>query len=179
MNSLLKLDNGRRRLYYEQGEARLGLSATSLEKDFWVCYILKELFSLSQWGSRLTFKGGTSLSKGWKLISRFSEDIDIVIDRECLGFGGSLSNKRTKKLVEKCSRCVTSNLFPSFDNHLRKIIPDQIVFTLQVADRDTDPDQQTLLFSYPSLFQGDITYLKPVVKIELGARSETEPMIHP
>ena len=58
----------------EQAGAELGLPAASIEKDFWVCWILKELFSLPDIGEHLTFKGGTSLSKGWGLIRRFSED---------------------------------------------------------------------------------------------------------
>ena len=60
-----------------------------MEKDLWVSWTLRALFRLPSSGPYLTFKGGTSLSKGWKLIDRFSEDIDIVINREFLGFGGA------------------------------------------------------------------------------------------
>jgi hypothetical protein len=66
----------------------LGLDEGSVEKDFWVCWTLRELFRLPEIGPHLTFKGGTSLSKGYGLIQRFSEDLDIVVDRVHLGFGG-------------------------------------------------------------------------------------------
>ena len=70
----------RRRLVCEQAGAQTGLFDSSVEKDFWVCWTLEKLFHLPGLEETFTFKGGTSLSKGWKLIERFSEDIDIVID---------------------------------------------------------------------------------------------------
>ena len=107
MDRFPKLSADRRRIFFQEGQQRLGLASASIEKDFWVCWTLQKLFSLPEWGERLTFKGGTSLSKCWKLISRFSEDIDIVIDRHYLGFGDeTLSNNRQKKLVRKCRQRV-------------------------------------------------------------------------
>jgi predicted nucleotidyltransferase component of viral defense system len=89
MDSFLKQPVQRQRVIYEEAGRRLGLSAGSVEKDLWVCWTLRALFRLPASGPQLTFKGGTSLSKGWNLIDRFSEDIDIVINREFLGFGGA------------------------------------------------------------------------------------------
>jgi predicted nucleotidyltransferase component of viral defense system len=77
----------RRRIFCEEAQDKLGLPPATIEKDFWVCWILKSLFELPKWGDKLVFKGGTALSKGWALIERFSEDIDIVINRDALGFG--------------------------------------------------------------------------------------------
>src|ERR1700720_521656 len=103
MNGYIELNRDDRRLLCEQARAELGLPAESIEKDFWVCWTLRELFTLAEWGQRLTFKGGTSLSKGWKLIERFSEDIDVVIDREFLGFGAEhLGSKQMSKLQKVC-----------------------------------------------------------------------------
>ncbi|MCD4848917.1 MAG: nucleotidyl transferase AbiEii/AbiGii toxin family protein [Candidatus Aegiribacteria sp.] len=65
----------RRRLICEQAQEQLNLPAASLEKDYWVCWILRELFSIPEWGQNIKFKGGTSLSKCWSLINRFSEVI--------------------------------------------------------------------------------------------------------
>ena len=87
MDIFLKLTAERRRQLCQAAGDAIGLDAPSIEKDFWVCWTLRELFSIPQFGPHLTFKGGTSLSKGWKLIERFSEDIDVVINREYLGFG--------------------------------------------------------------------------------------------
>ena len=77
MNTFLQLPAERRRLAFQQVDESMGLQAFSVEKDFWVCWTLRELFTLSGIGEHLTFKGGTSLSKAWKLIRRFSEDIDL------------------------------------------------------------------------------------------------------
>ena len=80
MKSFARSANAERAVYIEETAARLGLPTGSIEKDFWVCWTLRLLFELPSWGPSLTFKGGTSLSKGFGLVKRFSEDIDIVID---------------------------------------------------------------------------------------------------
>lgn len=69
-----------------------GIKENAVEKDFWVSMVLKAMFSL-EYSDNLVFKGGTSLSKGWGLIERFSEDCDLAIDRKILGFGEELSRK--------------------------------------------------------------------------------------
>lgn len=73
MKGFIELTNDRRRLVCEQTQDKLGLPAASIEKHFWVCWTLRELFNLPNWGDNLTFKGGTSLSKCWGLVDRFSE----------------------------------------------------------------------------------------------------------
>ena len=180
MNSFIALPVERQKLFYEEAQAKLNLPAASIEKDFWVCLTLRELFRLPVWGAHLTFKGGTSLSKGWQLISRFSEDIDVVIDRAFLGYGGdSLSAKKQKKLVKECSLSIKKELLPLLKQTLHDLMPAGCPWELTLADMDEDPDQQTLLFTYPSVFDDKSGYLRRVVKIELGARSETEPFETP
>ena len=177
MDAFLELPPDRQRVYYEEGQQRIGLAPVSIEKDFWVCLTLRELFNLPEWGERLTFKGGTSLSKCWQLIARFSEDIDMVIDREFLGFGGdTLSRKQQKKLVKKCSEHIQKEFQPLLVSRLRSMLPGGSTWELVLADETEDPDQQTSLFEYPTVFGGDMAYVRRVVKIELGARSETEPV---
>ena len=73
MDAFLKLSPADQRLYFEQAQSRLNLPPASIEKDFWVCWTLREFFTLPGWGEHLAFKGGTSLAKAWKLIERFSE----------------------------------------------------------------------------------------------------------
>ncbi len=85
-----KLTDEQRRLIFRQTSVQTGINANFIEKDWWVCVVLRSLYSLP-YSKYLLFKGGTSLSKCWHLIDRFSEDIDIAIDREFLGFGGTLS----------------------------------------------------------------------------------------
>ena len=174
----------RQRLVCNQTGAQLNLEEVAVEKDFWVCWTLDKLFRLPQWGDNITFKGGTSLSKGWKLIARFSEDIDIVIDRDALGFGGKTkpetapSKKQTKKrlgaLRDACRQCVAESILPLLKAALSADIPTGKVWDL-IIDK-LDPDNQTLLFNYPSVFDEQAKYLKRTVKIEMGARSDTEPV---
>ena len=81
---------------YNQVAEHIGIPPSVVEKDWWVVRILEIVFKTSA-AEHLVFKGGTSLSKSWNLIHRFSEDIDLDIDRKFLGFGGGLSkNKRTQ-----------------------------------------------------------------------------------
>lgn len=172
----------RRRGVCDEAQAKLGLRAASVEKDFWVCWTLRELFNLPGCGPHLTFKGGTSLSKAWKLIERFSEDIDVVLDRSFLGFGGdkrpetAASNKQREKRLEElkqaCQQSIRESLKPGLNERFQKALPKGANWNL--LDDEADPDGQTLLFHYPSAY-AEAAYIRPVVKIELGARSDTEP----
>ena len=103
MDQFLAKTENDRRAHCERAGELLHLAASAIEKDFWVCWMLRELFSLAEMGPQFTFKGGTSLSKGWGLIERFSEDLDVVIDRGFLGFGGERSpeNGHSKKERER------------------------------------------------------------------------------
>ena len=89
MDDFAKLKPEERRIYFEGTATARNIQAQIVEKDFWVCWTLQELFRLPTIGGHLIFKGGTSLSKVFKIMERFSEDIDISIDRGFLGFGGA------------------------------------------------------------------------------------------
>ena len=183
MNEFLSFSEDRRRAVCEQAQDELGLPPATIEKDFWVCWTLKKLFNLPEWGSRLTFKGGTSLSKGWALIERFSEDIDIVINRDSLGFGGKMapdqapSKKQTRKRLDALKaasqQCVNQVLLPLLAGGISQEMPEALVW--QIDPDPDDPDGQTLILAYPTAFSDQTAYLRQVVKIELGARSDTEP----
>lgn len=110
-------------VYFQQTAEKMDLPAYLIEKDFWVCFTLRSLFSLPNLKDCLTFKGGTSLSKVYKVIERFSEDIDFAISRESIGFGeknspeadgisGGQRNKRLKGLGEACLAKVKDELYP-------------------------------------------------------------------
>jgi len=185
VDTFIKIPNDEQKIYFEQAQSRLGLPPVSIEKDFWVCWTLWKLFNLPEWGKQLVFKGGTSLSKGWGLIERFSEDIDIVINRDFLGFGGDKSpekapsNKQRKNrlenLKETCRSRIHSELKPALEQCFMEVLPSDIKWSLEIASLEEDPDGQTLLFQYPGILTGSSTYLQPQVKIELGARSDTWP----
>jgi hypothetical protein len=101
-----------RAIVFRETAARLRLgSATIVEKDFWVCWALQRIFASTKLPGPL-FKGGTSLSKVYGVIERFSEDVDIVLDRHALGFSGEQdppniagTNKRNRKLDELAGKC--------------------------------------------------------------------------
>jgi len=183
VNSFISMPPERRVTICEQTAGQLGLVASSVEKDFWVSWTLRELFRLPEWGTHLTFKGGTSLSKGWKLIERFSEDIDIVIGRDALGFDGEEApdqapskkqrRKRLDSLRKSCQECVNGEIQVLLRKVIEKTIPSGLEWTLEPDPNDND--NQTLLFKYPTVYPDSNAYLQRRVKIEMGARSDTDP----
>ncbi len=180
MNNMLDMPNDRRRQVFEQTAARMNLAEIAVEKDFWVCWTLDKLFKLPC-GQHLTFKGGTSLSKVWNLIDRFSEDIDITIHRNALGFGGinaphtaPSKNQRKKRLDALKSACelyIKDTLLNELDTAVRANLSADNTWSL-VCDSE---DSQTLLFQYPGVFPAGAEYLRRWVKIEMGARADVEP----
>jgi predicted nucleotidyltransferase component of viral defense system len=183
VKEFLSFSEDKRRVVCEQAQDELGLPPATIEKDFWVCWTLEKLFNLPKWGSQLIFKGGTSLSKCWTLIERFSEDIDIVINREVLGFGGdnrpdrapskTQTRKRLDALKEASQKCVNETLLPLLEKAVSEEMPKGLSWRID-PDSD-DPDNQTLLLTYPTAFTDQLVYVPKVVKIELGARSDTDP----
>lgn len=183
MKAFIELPVERRRLVCTETGAQLNLFEIAVEKDFWVCWTLRKLFELPEWGEHLSFKGGTSLSKCWNLIERFSEDIDIVIDRGVLGFGGDnapetasskkQTTKRLKALKETCQQTIRDRIQPALIEAISSELPADLEWALE-PDPD-DPDRQTLLLVYPTAFPEQAAYLRRAVKIEMGARSDTDP----
>ena len=113
MNGWLKLSKKRRIEILEQVNNRLGLPIQAVEKDWWVTMVLKAVFS-SSFAEHFVFKGGTSLSKAYHLIDRFSEDIDLAIDRKFLGFDGDLSATQIKKLRKASGTFIITDFFNEF-----------------------------------------------------------------
>jgi predicted nucleotidyltransferase component of viral defense system len=186
MDTFLKLTPADQLDAYLEVNRAMGLDAASVEKDFWVCWTLRELFTAPGIGDHLTFKGGTSLSKAWKLIQRFSEDIDLIVDKEILGFGGDAapdkapSNKQRKArlegLMDACRVWVQETLQPALASRVQSALGEN-GWKLEV-DPDM-PDGQCLLFHYPTVFPPSASaYIRPVVKIELGARSDDWPHVN-
>ncbi|OGB34006.1 MAG: hypothetical protein A3F78_16975 [Burkholderiales bacterium RIFCSPLOWO2_12_FULL_61_40] len=175
-------DNERRDLFLGTA-ARLGTAVQHVEKDFWVCWTLDALFNgLPKGAPRLLFKGGTSLSKAFGLIDRFSEDIDITVFRDDLGYTAdaaeldAMSGKKRRARLDAiraaCQTYIHGPLSEQFGNVAAAAMPSKR-FQLQ-ADPD-DADQQTLLFWYPAVTARGGDYIRSAVKIELGARSAIDP----
>ena len=155
-----------------QTAARIGLPAIAVEKDWWVTLALRIVFSLDI-SNRIIFKGGTSLSKGWNLIERFSEDIDLALDREYLGFKGDLSKNQIKNLRKASYKFITGDFTEMIKSKIIELkIPDLTVIKSDNSDSDTDPI--ILELDYASLFTKP-DYIRSKVLIEIGSRSLMEP----
>jgi hypothetical protein len=122
VEDFLRRPPGERAALFERASDEIGLAAGAVEKDFWVCWALREVFRLES-GPHLAFKGGTSLSKCYGVIERFSEDIDLVIERGFLGFGGERApeaaesgnerRRRVEAIKEASRRHVGEILLPA------------------------------------------------------------------
>lgn len=104
----------------QQTAVQTGLPAYAVEKDWWVTEILRVVFEMEA-GKHLVFKGGTSLSKAWKAIERFSEDIDLAIDRDFLGFEGELSKSERTKLRKAAKLYIYENFSPELEAGLANL----------------------------------------------------------
>lgn len=150
----------------------MGIPPRAVEKDWWGMAVLRAINGLD-YSEHILFKGGTSLSKGWNLIERFSEDIDLALDRSFFGFGNELSRKRVTKL-RKTSCKFFDQVFP---HHLSESLTkceviDFELNTLEFERSDTDP--VTIELNYKSLTE-DVSYLQPKILIEISSRTLKEP----
>ena len=157
-----------------------------IEKDWWVTAVLRALFRLP-YAEHISFKGGTSLSKCWRLIDRFSEDIDIAIDREFLGFGGTLSKTQ---ISDKLRRAACSFVREKMQYDLAsQLILDGVdgnKFKVGVTVTSiTTTDPEVINVNYDSsladallvtISDDNARYIMPKVKIEVSGRSMSEPV---
>jgi hypothetical protein len=191
MDDVARLPVADRTELFAASAGRRGLTAEMIEKDFWVCWTLKRLFTLSDPPAGLLFKGGTSLSKVFGVIERFSEDVDLSFDRAGLGFGGesdplnATTGKRRKHgleaLTETCQRVIRERLLPQLVAVFGDALGEPPSTTWGVELAEDDPDGQTLLFRYPAgnRFRSadEPAYIRPVVRLEIGARSDHWPTV--
>ncbi|HEX8163583.1 MAG TPA: nucleotidyl transferase AbiEii/AbiGii toxin family protein [Pyrinomonadaceae bacterium] len=176
---------------FQETANRRGVATQIIEKDFWVCWTLRHLFELPEVGPNLIFKGGTSLSKIFQAIERFSEDIDVSINREYLGFegaedpenaeSGNARKRQLEALQQACVDKVANDVLPSLRRSFERVLggsgKEHEDPSWQLTLDEADP--QNLLFAYPrnrsARGAGDISYIRPAVKIEIGARSDHWP----
>ena len=153
-----------------------GLPPSSIEKDWWVTQVLKALHSLP-YSEHIAFKGGTSLSKCWNLIERFSEDIDIAISREYLGFNGELSKTQ---ISDKLRRAACTFVREKMQFDVKEALINQGIrndaFSVDVVITPiTTTDPEVITITYQSLY--DVSpYIKNTVKIEISGRAMIEPI---
>ena len=148
----------------------------AVEKDLWVTVILQVVFSLP-FAEHLVFKGGTSLSKVFGKIERFSEDIDLAIDRTYFGLEGDLTKKQLKKLRKVSSTFVRDEFSGALKEALQRYGMDGLSVAAE-PDGEGDatyPEPRKVYIEYESLFKDAIGYIRPRVMLEIGARSLIEP----
>jgi hypothetical protein len=178
MTGWLKLTDSQRKATIDEAEQISGITAKAIEKDWWVTLTLKALFQ-SAYARHIVFKGGTSLSKCWNLITRFSEDVDIALDPEA--FGMSYVENPSKSHVEKLKRkgcSFTSNeLKAELEKRFTTLGASSDIITITAADvpeKRPDTDPQILFIKYHSLYEPS-SYLTDEVKLEVGVRSLKTP----
>ena len=152
--------------------AKVGLPTFVVEKDWWVVQTLR-LITQMDIADQIVFKGGTSLSKAWGLIDRFSEDIDLAINREFFGYSGDISRTQVGKLKDASNKYICN----TFLNDLRKMFVDEglegiKLDVVDVKDPDDDPVKIAVVFPIVAHYS---SYVQPRVLLEIGSRSLMEP----
>lgn len=170
-NNLYHIPNGEKAEIFQQASVITRLPAHAIEKDWWVTQTLGMIFELPI-ARHVVFKGGTSLSKGWNLIERFSEDIDLTIDRKYFGFDGELNRNKITKLRKTAGDFVDNQLVNILQKKLNERGFDKVILEIEPGER-SDRDRAILLH-YPNVIASP-GYLSPGIKIEFSVRSLMEP----
>lgn len=197
MDDFARRSAGERSVFIKEAAAQRDLTTIVIEKDFWVCWTLRRLGAAPDLKGHVTFKGGTSLSKAYGIIQRFSEDIDLTIRRSAplldkvaspmeAGIGTNERQRRTKALKKAAQEYVATIAKPA----LAAVIEVELGKEGWSIELDTeDKDSQTLLFNYPRTagyaagdylprdyaVDDDAGYIKPRIKLEFGARGDPDP----
>jgi len=159
--------------------AKMGVNEAVVEKDFWVCYILDFLFHRCAWKSNFVFKGGTSLSKAYGLIERFSEDIDLVLDWRVLGYGKDepwkqRSNTKqdafNKEANMRAAVFLRDVFVPSVNSNLMNEVPFTLHGTIDAFD------SQTVRITYPNSFSA--SGILQEIRLEIGALAAWTPAFY-
>lgn len=166
-------DSTKRNAYIQIAE-QMGMSAFAVEKDWWVSRTLDKIFQMPI-AAHLVFKGGTSLSKAWKLINRFSEDIDLAIDKEFFeAYKGEISKTKITKLRKEAGTYTTGVFFKELQEKFRENGFTDLEFKV-IEAKDSDQDPRILEIYYPNVIVPTSEYVLPRVQIEVSCRSLREP----
>jgi hypothetical protein len=160
-----------RRDLFSESASRLGMGPVIVEKDFWVCWILKRLFADPQLKDQMIFKGGTSLSKVYGLIDRFSEDIDLILDWRLLGYGAPQGSDPYQNLPSKTQRSrYNQEMNARAVEYIREKLLAQLNLLLALVPGITvvidATDPHTVNVRYPASFAA--AYIRPEVRLEIG-----------
>ncbi len=178
MYSILKLSEEEQRTIFRNTAQKMGVHEAIIEKDYWVCLILDYLFDKSRFQKYLTFKGGTSLSKCFNLIKRFSEDIDLILDWRLLGYekdepwqerSKTKQDAFNKESNAKVEVFLANEFLPIFISDLSTIIGKEANAEIERSD------PQTVSFHYPQLFS--MESILQSIRLEIGSLAAWTPAV--
>lgn len=177
MRNIATIATRDREALFHNTAAKMGMTDAIIEKDFWVCYMLDYLFHHSAWKDNIAFKGGTSLSKAYGLIERFSEDIDLILDWRILGYGinepwEERSNTKqdifNKEANTRAEVFLRDTFLPAISADLTAELGDSVRCFI------APEDAQTVKIAYPNSFS-DMSILREI-RLEIGALAAWTPV---
>ena len=177
MDRIARADAAQRRLVFEAAAANLGTTPAVVEKDFWVCYVLDHLFHRCPLSNALTFKGGTSLSKAFHLIQRFSEDVDLILDWRALGYGRDepwepRSNSAQERFKSDATKRTGAYLRETFVPALAGSLAESLGHEVSVR---TGEEPETVWFDYPRTYDSPATL--DSIMLEIGPMAAWSPSV--
>lgn len=185
MKTFATLPESERREAVLAAAESLALPAVIVEKDFWVCWLLGRIFATADLGAQCVFKGGTSLSKVFRAIERFSEDVDLGLTPASLGWNeAELDNapsptqrrKRMDALLADCGEAVQTRFQPELEAAVRGVLgPHRATTGWLVYTDDQAAHSPVLRFHYPSIVPAGVGYIERAVKIEFGSLTDQRP----
>ena len=161
-----------RKIIFTEVASKLGLPPYIVEKDFWVSWALSKIFADPALKDMLRFKGGTSLSKAYGVIERFSEDIDLILDVYTLLFADEELKQKSNTKQEAFNKEVERRAEGYIQSELRANISKALGKICEIKG-DTD-DGHVLQIVYPKVF--DYAYIQPMIKLEIGPLSLWDPI---
>ena len=176
MRNIAKVSEKERKALFQNTAAKMGLTNAIIEKDFWVCFMLDYLFHRCKWKDNIAFKGGTSLSKSYGLIERFSEDIDLILDWRVIGFSinepwEERSNTKQDVFNKEANRRTEEFLKKTFMPQMIFDLQEELNTSINCYIEETDP--QTVVFAYDRSFNDSA--ILPVIRLEIGALAAWTP----
>ncbi|MBF0523145.1 MAG: nucleotidyl transferase AbiEii/AbiGii toxin family protein [Candidatus Omnitrophica bacterium] len=170
MDNIAALSHDKRRELFQEASAKRGMSEAIMEKDFWVCWTLLHLFEHPELSSKILFKGGTSLSKAFHLIDRFSEDIDLVLDWTLLTDEDPNADRSRKQ-----QKLFNEDLIQKSQTYIRDFVKGWVEdLTGELCKVSIDEEHGgVILIKYPEVFKDK--YLRSEVRLEIGPRSDWIP----
>lgn len=176
MEELTKRSNEEKAELFQATAVKMGMQPSVVEKDYWVCFMLKHLFWDCKYKDAFVFKGGTSLSKAYHVIERFSEDIDLILDwRKIINQDVDPWKERTKTKQDQFNKKINLETVNFFKEELIPQVNTELEAKLGPGEwliMDLE-DNMVINFYYPQIFENQ--YLRSVVRLEIGPLAEWMP----